>query len=263
MKFEVKNLEDKKLKYFEIENNKECVSKLKNETGEINAIKIGFDTLCLGVKLYGNSKKSSVEIQKDNCKKMIKLFKVCKKVLKVLKKKNIEFDGVFYVEKLDKKKNNNDLMLIALLDTALNFKITKRLGSAVNYACDFLDKENSINNMCDFKDNKCIKHREKNIDKSTGCCPSFCKYTECKTCTIKNLSCKLFMCNFLEDRGYYFTPHTIPVLKRHLNFIERFMCFGLLFRTTKQTIKRLWGIRILLIAYLVVFAGVLTIPFFV
>lgn len=263
MKFEIKELEDKKLKYFEITNDSKCISKLKSEVGKFDAIKIDFDIMCLGVKLYGNSKKESYAIQKYNCKKIIKLFKVCKKVVKVLKKKKVEFDGTFYVKGLDKKKNNNDLMIVGLLDIDLNYKFKDRLGMSVHYACDYLDKENSINNMCDFKDNKCVKHREKNIDRSTGCCPPFCKYTKCKTCTVKNLSCKLFMCDYLEEKGYKFSPHTVPVLKRHLNFFERFMSIGLLFKTTKKTIKILWLIRFLIIAYWIIFIGLISLPFIV
>lgn len=256
MKFEVKKLEDKKVKYFEI-NEKTNIKANKKEIIEAEALSIDFDYLNLGEKLYGNSRKSSKLIQKKNCALVIKIFKLCKKIVKVLAKTESKFDGVFYIKNLDKKKNNNDLMIVGLLDINLNYKPHARLGASVHYACDYLDKENTINNMCDFKDNKCVKHREKKIDKATGCCPPFCKYTECKTCTVKNLSCKLFMCNYLEDRGYIFSPHTVPVLKKHLNWFERFMSIGLLFKTTKKTIKCLWAIRILVAAYFIVFAGVI------
>ena len=245
MEFKIEEL-DKKRECFEI--NEKTAKDLKNElkTAKFTDISVGFEYLSLGTKLYGDGKKASIKIQQENCKKVIDVYKACKKAVKLIKKLKIEWSGVFYIDGLKDKKNNNDLMLIALLDTHFNYNIFKRLGSAVHYSCDYLDKENEINNMCDFKDNKCVKHRELNIDKKTGCCPSFCKYVDCKVCNVKNLSCKIFMCNFLEDRGYYFTPHTIPVLKKHLNIVERFMCFGLLFKTTKKTISRLWFIRVLL-----------------
>ncbi len=245
MEFKIEEL-NKKKEYFEI--NEKTAKDLKNElkTAKFSDISVNFEYLNLGNKLYGDSKKASIKIQQENCKQMMLVYKACKKFVKLAKKLKIEWNGVFYVDGLKDKKNNNDLMLLALLDTHFNYNIFKRLGSAVHYSCDYLDKENEINNMCDFKDNKCVKHRELNIDKKTGCCPSFCKYVDCKVCNVKNLSCKIFMCNFLEDRGYYFTPHTIPVLKKHLNIVERFMCFGLLFKTTKRTISRLWFIRVLL-----------------
>lgn len=257
MKFEIKELTSTKLCYFEVGFNGDCIKKLKQEIGNVNAFSIGFETLNLGEKLYGNSKKQSVEIQRENARKIIKLFKTCVAIVKVLKRCKKDFDGTFYVAGLKEKKNNNDFMLMALLDTKFNYGIFKRMGAAVVYACDYLDKENEINNMCDFKNNKCVSHRENNIDKNTGCCPSFCKYTECKTCTIKNISCKLFMCDYLEDRGYYFTPHTIPILRRHLSVLERFICTGMLFKTTKKTIKKLWFIRWFLILFGVLFIGLL------
>ncbi len=254
MEFKIEKV-DKRKNYFEI--NEKTAKDLKNQlkNAKTTEISIDFEFLNLGTKLYGDSKKASIKIQQANCKHIMLVYKTCKSLVKLIKKLKLSWSGVFYVEGLENKKNNNDLMLIAMLDTHFNHNIFGRLGSAVHYSCDYLDKENEINNMCDFKENKCVKHRELGIEKKTGCCPSFCKYVDCKVCTVKNLSCKIFMCNFLEDRGYYFTPHTIPVLKRQLNIVERFMCFGLLFKTTKKTIKRLWFIRILLALAGVIVAG--------
>lgn len=262
MKFEIKELKDKNLKYLHL-NEKTTIDDIKKDIKNIDAIAIDFEYLNLGTKLYGDSKEASKIIQKANCKQMFKVLKMCKKVIKFCKKMKVEFDGVFYVDGVENKKNNNDFMLVSMLDTDLNYNIFKRLGMSVHYACDYLDKENEINNMCDFQDNKCVNHRVNNIKKTTGCCPSFCKYTECKVCNIKNLSCKIFMCNYLIKKGYYFTPHTIPILKSHLNIFERFMCFGLLFRTTKKEIKRLWIIRALIVAYAVVIFGAIALAIIV
>lgn len=260
MKFEIKELKDKKLKYFEVGTDKNAIKNLKQNIDNFDALSISFDALNLGTKLYGDGKKQSIEIQKLNASQVILVFKNCLKAVKILKKNKVDFDGAIYISNLKNKKNNNDLMIIGMLDAKLNYNIFKRMFVAVSYACDFLDKENEINNMCDFKDNKCVNHRENNINKNTGCCPSFCKYTQCKTCTVKNISCKIFMCNYLEDKGYYFTPHTIPILKRHLNILERFMCFGLLFKTTKKTVSRLWLVRALIIAYAVVISSAIILP---
>ena len=142
------------------------------------------------------------------------------------------------------KKNNNDFMLACMLDTKFNVSPFKRLEKAYSYACDYIDLENSTNKMCDFKDNKCTKHREVGILKSTGCCPSFCKYTRAGACVQKNLSCKIFMCDYLIEKGLYFSPNFIPILKLHFTPIERASSFGMLCRSTKKAIGQLWGIRI-------------------
>ena len=251
MKFEILE-KQKNDKCFEITVSKESLKKLNPEKDDYEFFSINAEDFNLYTKLYGTNKKESIDIQKKNAKQLIKFYKFMVKVVKVLKKQKT-FTGAFYVEGLDKKKNNNDFMLLAMLDVRFNVRIQSKLGKALDYSCDFIDKENTINNMCDFKDNKCVCHREKGKKGTTGCCPSFCKYTKEGICKHKSLSCKIFMCDYvIHEKGYYFTPHTIPILKRHLTILERFICFGLLFKTHKQTVKRIWGIRALELLYLIV-----------
>ena len=232
---------------------KESLLTLKANLKERIVVELDFEAMNLGQKLYGSNKKESIEIQKKNCKQVLQFFKVCTKAVKLLKKKT-KFDGVFYVKNLSQKKNNNDFMIVSLLDIRFNKKPNQVLSKVVNDACDYLDMENEINNMCDFKDNLCVSHRERGLKGKTGCCPSFCKHTTAAVCKVKNLACKIFMCNFLEDRGYYFSVHSIPVMKKHMNYLERFCLAGLLFRTTKKTIAYSWLIRLLMVAYVLVFA---------
>lgn len=255
MKFKVVELNSdlKNKKVFDVSLNKDCINNIIGNFESGDLLLIDKNSICLDVKLYGNSKKESILIQKENCKKMIKLYKVCKKIVKKLRHKKIEFDGTFYVDNLKRKKNNNDFLLSAMLDIYFNFNAFKRLGKATEYTSDYIDKENSLNNMCDFKDNLCVSHRELNKTGCTGCCPSFCKYTKQGVCTVRNLSCKIFMCDYLENKGYYFTPNTIPILKLHLSPFERFNCFGLLFKPEKKVISRLWLARILSVSLVIVF----------
>ena len=255
MKFKVVEFNSvlKNKKVFDVSLNKDCINSIMGNFKSGDLLLIDENSICLNVKLYGNSKKESILIQKDNCKRIIKLYKVCKKIIKKLRHKKIEFEGTFYVNNLKNKKNNNDFMLSAMLDTYFNFNAFKRLGKATEYASDYIDKENSLNNMCDFKDNLCVSHRELGKKGCTGCCPSFCKYTKQGVCTVRNLSCKIFMCDYLEKKGYYFTPNTIPILKLHLSFFERFNCFGLLFKPEKKVISRLWLARILSVSLVIVF----------
>jgi hypothetical protein len=106
--------------------------------------------------------------------------------------------------------------------------------------------------MCDFHDNHCTKHRDKGIDKTTGCCPSFCKVRVTgEPCKHKNLSCKIFMCDYLiYEKGFYFTPNTVAVLCKHMTPLERAICFGILCRTQRKSLKFLWFVRGLSILYL-------------
>ena len=254
MEFYINKLTNRTKNYFEITNDKECLNLLKIVNNPV-VFKISFFNLNLGQKLYGSSKKETKEIQKQNCQQILSFYKIIKKAVKIIIQKHY-FKMEIFVEDLDTKKNNNDILLLGLLNIDFNTKSSEKMKMGYEYACDFLDAENSINNMCDFRDNKCVKHREKNIDKATGCCPNFCKLrVEGQPCAHKNLACKIFMCDYLiEKRGYYFTPHTIAVLKKTLSPLERTFCFGSLCKTEKRALLTLKLIRATRVAYIVVFA---------
>ena len=256
MKFSIEELKEGSNSYIEISNDKNCLTKIK-DFKENDIIKIDFNSLNLGIKLYGSSKKESIKIQQENCKTLLKFYKIVKKAVKILKKKN--FSGTFFVENLSNKLNNNDIMLVGLLEVDFNTKLSNKVKMAYEYACDFLDAENSLNKMCDFHDNHCTKHRDKQIDKTTGCCPSFCKIrVSGEPCKHKNLACKIFMCDYLiNEKGYYFTPHTLAVLKKHMTIFERAVCFGTLCRTEKKSLKFVGIIRGLTALYILVFIAVI------
>ena len=246
LKFEVIDTKSVLKEDFVIDFRKTVFKELKARAKENNRIVIDRKTFNLGEKLYGKSKKESVEMQKRNRKQLLKLYKICTKAVKIIKRIQKINEFKFYVVDLDKKANNNDLMLCGMLSIRFNVNVFDRIYESIGLACDYLDKENELNKMCDFHDNHCTKHRDKQIDKITGCCPNFCKIRQDgKPCQIKNLSCKIFMCDYLiNEKGYYFTPNTIPVLKKHLSIFERLACFGILFKSQKSTSKRLWGIRL-------------------
>lgn len=263
IKFAVETKEKLSENDFVVDFREDMLKELKQKAmqiDQVNNIVIDSDALNIEVKLYGKDKKESLLIQKANQKQILKLYKLCVKAVKILKNAGYKKLGEFYVLNLETKKNNNDFMLAGMLDVRFNVNVFKRIYASVGIACDYLDKENELNKMCDFRDNHCTKHRDKGIDKVTGCCPSFCKIRQDgKPCPIKNLSCKIFMCDYLiNEKGYYFTANTIPILKQHLTIFERLACFGILFKSQKSTSKRLWGIRFLTAAlYVAVMIAVL------
>lgn len=244
MKFEIHERENKN--YALVDLSKDCMKNIKANLKNIDAFEIDEDALNLGVKLYGSSKKESIEIQKKNCKKILAIYKVCVKLVKLLKREKFAFDGTFYTKNLGKKKNNNDYMLCAMLDVKFNVKPLDRLSASYTYSATFLDMENALNKMCDFHDNKCTKHRELNDDRTTGCCSkTICRFTCNAPCPTWNLACKIIMCDYLiEKKGYYFTPHTIPLMRKHFTFLERAFSIGQLCRTKKKSLFELWLMRV-------------------
>ncbi len=223
-------------------NNRSFTRKEVKDAHKCNKIfVIDNEFLNIDQKIYGENKKGTIKIQKENSKKVVSVYKSLCKIIGALRPKKYGFSGTFYVKDLDKKQNNNDYLVLSLLNLKYNTFIFSRLSKSIIYACEYLDRENALHNMCDFHDNKCAKHRARGFERSTGCCPSSCKFMDNCPCKTKNLSCKLIMCDYLIEQGYYFTPHTIPILTRHMTFIERVTATGMFFKSTKRTF---WFMRI-------------------
>ena len=79
--------------------------------------------------------------------------------------------------------------------------IKKRYELIYDYMCKYLD--NNVCVLCDFKNDKCIANRlGKSVHKENGCCyfrnEGFCQLFKDKRCTNPNISCKLFMCKYVE-----------------------------------------------------------------
>lgn len=247
MNFEVCKKEDKNLKYTVINLEKDCYKNIKKNIKEVEAFELDETALGLENVLYaGEGKKESFALQKKNCDNILKLYKVCVKIVKLLKHKKINFSRKFYVENLDKKINNNDFMLASMLNVRFNVGLFKRVSATYKYAADYLDMENAMNKMCDFRDNKCTKHRELNDGRTTGCCTKqICKYTCNAPCPTWNLACKIIMCDYLiNKKGFYFSPQTVPIMKVNFTYIERLFSIGQLCCSSKKAIRELWIVRI-------------------
>lgn len=244
MNFDICKRENDK-EYFVIDLSEDCLDNIKKNLTNINYLEIDAKALNLGICLYGKTKKESIEIQKKNCKQMLELYAVCVKVIRLFKCKKIAFDGKFYTSGLDEKKNNNDYMLKSMLDVKFNVGLFKKLSASYSYVADYLDMENTLNKMCDFRGNQCAKHRLVKSDKTSGCCPkNHCKYTCSAPCPVWNLACKIMMCDYLiENKGFYFTPHTIPLMRKQFSIFERCFSIGQLCRSRKKAIVELWLFR--------------------
>ncbi len=95
----------------------------------------------------------------------------------------------------------NDLEL-AFIKSFNQKNIKKRYSYIYDYMCKYL--EENINVLCDFKDNKCIANRlNKSANKTNGCCyfnKLLCENLCSKKCNNPNISCKLFMCDYIENK---------------------------------------------------------------
>ena len=75
----------------------------------------------------------------------MKIYDVCVKLIKMLKRAKINFDGNFYTKNLANKKNNNDFMICAMLEVKFCVKPINTLSASYTFAADYLDMENSLN----------------------------------------------------------------------------------------------------------------------
>lgn len=199
--------------------------------------------LLITYSLYGKNKDATLRIWQKNCKDVRKTYKFLAKIIKWLKRNDPKFDGTFYVNVNDKL-NNNEFMLEKMLDLKFTRPHFFRLTQSLSIACDFLNKENTLNNMCDFKNNICINYRTNGQNRTVGCCSKKCRFCTSAPCQQKNISCKLFMCELLVKKGYYFNTFSIPVLRQNLSLVDRIATHAVLFRSTKECFRFAWFARI-------------------
>lgn len=250
MKIVIKNAETVTKSVMEINLSSNYFKQIKQNYKDAKMLTISFSDLNLGSNIYGSSKKETKNLQKENCKIVIKLYRRTLRVIRFLKLKRVKFDGTIYIQGLTERKNNNVIMLELMLNCKLSRLFPQRLTAAIDGACTYLDAENSEHNMCDFKENSCAKHRAMGFTRKTGCCPASCKFMQCGPCKTKNISCKLIMCDYLENKGYYFSPHSLAILKVNLTYPERLSTIGFFFKSTKKTHFLIWLVRLLSILVL-------------
>lgn len=126
--------------------------------------------------------------------------------------------------------------------------------------CDYLDKQFKEKNICDFKNDKCIANREnKSAHSIMGCCYSFeycsffspkliknvqlCKYQQNKNCTTKCITCKLFTCKYLKEKGIKFDSHKIPLLECFFNKKQHSILTSNFFKTEEEILNELLNVK--------------------
>lgn len=95
--------------------------------------------------------------------------------------------------------------------------LRERYSKIYDNICGFLDNEFKEYNYCDFKNNKCIAQRDKDMSKYTlseenGCCyipetKAQCNKLNLGKCEIKCCACKLIVCKYLKKYGIEYYVH--------------------------------------------------------
>ena len=94
---------------------------------------------------------------------------------------------------------------------ALNIKNrSKRIEYIYDTACELVDGFNNVNEICcPFTDNRCpdCKHNSH----VNGCC-YHCSLQSTKGCPTKNLSCKLYFCEYMKEHHHPLTMDDLDIL---------------------------------------------------
>lgn len=88
-----------------------------------------------------------------------------------------------------------------------------------------------------------------------GCCYSFeyagffdirlvkninvCKYMQNKTCSTKNITCKLYTCKYLKSKNIAFDSHKILILDCFLDKKQHYIIQSNFFRSREEILKKL------------------------
>lgn len=100
-----------------------------------------------------------------------------------------------------------------LIIEALNIKNRyKRIYFIINTLCDQIDEYYKDCNLCEFKNNRCLCHREKGLKYVNGCCRK-CPYQSTNGCTTKNFACKMFNCSYVRKKHSILTNKDLVLLK--------------------------------------------------
>ncbi len=130
--------------------------------------------------------------------------------------------------------------------TMLNLKSNdKRLDFVYDLVCEKMERDIARYNYCLFEsNNKCIAQRDNAKwpeNKENGCCFEIGKKRECqylsnKSCRIKCVSCRVFTCKYLKDRGVDFDVRRNILVRYNLNLLQRAEFVWNFFETKEQII---------------------------
>lgn len=121
---------------------------------------------------------------------------------------------------------------------ALNIKNRKkRIIFVFDETINVLNKY-YVEDLCQFKDGKCIVQREKNINRVNGCC-RLCPIVTDRGCPSVNITCKLIYCKRALGNVKLLKLRDIKILKC-LSLIQRLIILSDTFSVREEVIKDLY-----------------------
>lgn len=198
----------------------------------MNELKEDTELVCKNILINDDNfeSKKNVPIEKIEFKAMMNMYKEIVK----LKSENI-INKAFYVYDDEVLQEDEKMALnqISLLIKVFNIEDEKeKLSFVYDTFCENMMEEISRLNYCYFIDNKCIKMRYTSgfpNSKENGCCSNTymdkrkdCRYLKADhSCAICSISCRVFTCLYLQERGIDHSLWQYPIIDCTLNKLSR------------------------------------------
>ena len=188
----------------------------------------------------------------NNKKNTIKKLKKLKKIKQRNRINGIEYEGYNIIGITE---NLNEEIINCIKAIYIENR-EKRYEYIYDTLCDDLDKIWSEKNPCKFENNICIFERNKSKNpRINGCCYSFwyryfgsqiygvhqCEhFDKVKFCTNKNLTCKLFVCQYLRKYSEFeININEILLIQVFFNIYQKIVIKNNFFIHRKELIKKL------------------------
>lgn len=202
-----------------------------------NKIKIDFSTIIYDEK---NAKKILKSLSKK--RKIADLFHR-KITVEEINKKN---------ENIHKLKNQYEYDIYVAVNTIQIDDKVQRYNYLYDEICYYLDHVCVPDNICEFKNNKCLAKRK--TDVLMGCCHHYsdkkfgmlyqknmvpCEYLGEKGCTTSAIGCKMFMCDEINKKGYKYTVYNVLLIRYFFNFIQKIIIKTGIFDSKENILNRI------------------------
>ncbi len=195
------------------------------------------------IKLYFHFEENDVELEKASY-----FIKKLKEIVKFAKKHEIQFESLI--------EGKDCFFLQKNIVTSINaLKINnknERIEFLYTETCRLLDEQFIENNLCGFKNNKCFAKKDTN--RTMGCCHHYdnkkigviwqkelklCEYQKDKHCTADCITCKMFVCDEIKKKGFYFTVNNVLTIKHFFNQTQKLIIKISFFTQKEKILKRL------------------------
>lgn len=188
-------------------------------------------------------------LEKIEFKAMMKIFRT---ITEYQNKRFLNVNKIFYIPQNELKEEEkmalNQISLLVKLFSIHDEK--EQLSFMYDAVCDDMMCEISKLNYCHFINNKCIKMRYSAgfpNSKENGCCANTykdvgknCRYLRADhSCSICSISCRVFTCEYLQQRGIDHSLWQYPIIDCTINKFSRAKLIHNFFVPKEVMIKKL------------------------